>query len=178
MIHNCSKCVLRPSEPRDTELLYQYKNDREVAGLLGGFHAGLSRTDIAEWIESHRKNKTDVVWVIADREDDSCLGHVGLYQVDHRIRCAEFAVMIGARDRWGHGLGREVTTYVVNWGFANLNLNRVSLSVLSLNDRAIHLYKSLGFVEEGRCRQAQFKDSAYLDVIIMSILRSEHEREG
>ena len=178
MIHICSRCVLRPPEPMDTELLYKYKNDVETAGLLGGFHVGLSRADITEWIERHRKNKTDVLWVIADQSDDSCLGHVGLYQVDHRIRCAEFAIMIGARDRWGKGLGREVTTYVVQWGFTNLNLNRVSLSVLATNDRAIRLYRSLGFVEEGRCRQAQFKDGAYLDVIMMAILKSEHEHEG
>lgn len=176
MIHVCPNCVLRPPEPHDATRLYQYKNDIEVASLLGGFHAGLSRTDVAEWIESHRRNKSDVIWAIADRDDDSCLGHVGLYQVDHRIRSAEFAIMIGARDRWGKGLGREVTSHVVEWGFSNLNLNRVSLSVLAGNDRAIRLYRSLGFVEEGRLRQAQYKNGAYVDVVLMSVLRSERDR--
>jgi RimJ/RimL family protein N-acetyltransferase len=83
--------------------------------------------------------------------------------------------MIGAKDRWGQGLGRDVVSHVTKWGFDNLNLNRISLSVLATNDRAIRLYTLLGFVEEGRCRQAQFKDDGYVDVVLMSLLRAERK---
>ena len=43
-------------------------------------------------------------------------------------------------------------------------------------ERAIRLYRSLGFVEEGRLRQAQFKGGRFIDVVLMSILRDEFKR--
>ena len=36
-------------------------------------------------------------------------------------------------------------------------------------------YRKLGFVEEGRLREAEFRRGRYLDVILMSILRPEWE---
>ncbi len=173
MNHRLDNCVLRCPELRDVPSLYAFKNDPEVAALLGGFNAGLTTTDIVEWIEHHHKRNDEIVWIIADKERDGCIGHVGLYHIDYRVRSAEFAIMIGAKDWWGRGLGRSVTRYMVKWGFTELNLNRVSLSLLATNERAHRLYKSIGFVEEGHLREAQFKNNAYVDLILMSILRKE-----
>ncbi|HNR13147.1 MAG TPA: GNAT family protein [Thermodesulfobacteriota bacterium] len=176
MIHRLEKCSLRPLESKDIQHLYEFKNNPKVAALLGGFHTGLSSDKMVEWLEYHRKKPDEVLWAIADLNDDSCLGHVGLYQIDHRVRSSEFAIMVGASGHWGRGLGRSVTHFVLDWGFSELNLNRIHLSVLATNERAIRLYRSLGFVEEGRLRQAQFKGGRFIDVVLMSILRDEFKR--
>ncbi len=172
MIHTLHDCKLRPPEPRDAERLFEFKNDCQVAGFLGGFHTGLAVRDIEEWIESRRKAQSDIVWVVAN-SDDQCLGHVGFYQLDYRIRSGEFGIMIGDKASWGQGLGRAVTEYVVRWGFEQLNLNRICLSVLDSNERAIALYRSIGFRDEGKLREAQYKEGRYHDVLLMSLLRSE-----
>lgn len=165
--------VLRRPEPEDIEALYQQKNDPEIASLLGGFSNGYSREDLRRWMESHRARSDEVLWVIALPDGDRCLGHVGLYQIDYRIRSAEFAIMLGDRSVWGRGLGKRCTQFMVEYGFRNLNLNRVSLQVLASNPRALQLYRSLGFREEGCLRQAQFKNGEYIDVILLSVLSSE-----
>jgi [ribosomal protein S5]-alanine N-acetyltransferase len=176
MIHTLVDCVLRPVEPKDAPRLYEFKNDPEVAALLGGFHTGLSLTGTAEWIEYHRKRTDEVIWTIAALSDDGCLGHVGLYKIDHRVRSAEFAIMIGSKQHWGRGLGRTITRFVVDWGFSELNLHRVYLSVLATNERAIHVYQSVGFSEEGRLRAARFKGGRFVDEVLMSILEDEARR--
>lgn len=178
MIHELTKCILRPMEPYDEELLFRYKNDQELADLLGGFHLGYSHSDIAEWIEKHRKHDDEELLAIADKETNACLGHVGLYNIDYRVRSAEFAILIGEKKAWGAGLGKEVTSHVIQWGFKYLNLNRIYLSALANNERALRMYLSIGFKEEGRLRQAQFKNGRYLDEINMSILRSEYFNAG
>jgi RimJ/RimL family protein N-acetyltransferase len=164
--------TLRRPEPADIDALYIQKNDPEVARLLGGFSTGYSREDLRHWMEHHRTRRDEVLWTIA-AADGACLGHVGLYGIDYRIRTAEFAIMIGERSAQGKGIGRRCTTFVVEYAFSQLNLNRVSLQVLESNERAIKLYRSVGFIEEGRLRQAQYKDGRYLDVVVMSVLRSE-----
>ena len=79
--------------------------------------------------------------------------------------------MIGEKSAWGKGLGTEVTRYVLDYAFDALNLNRVHLTVLATNPRAIAVYEKLGFEREGVMRQAQFKRGAYIDVVVMGKLR-------
>ena len=177
MIHQLGEYTLRPPDPHDLEALYQQKNDPEVAGLLGGFINGYSREDIRQWIDYHHKQRDEVVLIIADAANDRCLGHVGLYQIEHRTGSAEFAILIGDRASWGKGLGRICTRFMLEYGFAQLHLHRISLEVLASNERALRLYRNVGFREEGRKRDAQYKNGQYHDVICMGVLHSEYSRD-
>ena len=174
MNHQIGDYILRHPEHTDVEDLYEQKNDADIADMLGGFSMGYSRADLSEWIDYHRKCANEIVWVIAEADTDRCVGHVGLYKIDQRVGSAEFGIMLGDRTVWGKGLGRACTEFAVDYAFTQLNLNRVELSVLATNERAAKLYRSLGFVDEGRLRQAQFKAGQYVDVLLMGLLRSEH----
>lgn len=165
--------VLRRPEAEDVDALYHQKNDPEVAMQLGGFSTGYSREDLRRWVEAHRVRANEVLWVMASADDDRCLGHIGLYEIDYRIRSAEFAIMLGDRSAQGRGLGPLCSRFMLEYGFRELNLNRVSTQVLATNERSIHFCRKLGFREEGRLREAQYKGGAYIDVVLMSILRSE-----
>ncbi len=81
--------------------------------------------------------------------------------------------MIGDKASWGVGLGTQLSKYVVDYAFTSLNLNRVHLTVLATNPRAIAVYEKLGFQREGVMRQAQFKRGAYIDVVVMGKLRED-----
>jgi ribosomal-protein-alanine N-acetyltransferase len=176
-MHLLGDVRLRSPEPKDVEALYQQKNDREIAALLTGFNPGYTRTEISDWIQFHRNASDEALFVIA-AEDDRCLGHVGLYKIDHRVGSAEFAILIGDRHAWGKGIGRRCTTFMVEFGFGHLNLRRIYLEVLASNARAIDLYRKIGFVEEGCLREAQVKNARYVDVYVMALLRAEYRRDG
>jgi len=168
-----SETILRRPEPKDAELLYEYRNDWEVTRHLGGFSKGYSLRDIHDWLEYHRNRSDEIIWTVAEKESDLCVGHVGLYNIDHRVRSAEFAVMIGNKGWWGKGTGKDVTRAVVDYGFKQLNLHRVYLTVLKSNDRAIALYEKLAFTTEGILRDEQFRDGGYVDVVAMGVLEQE-----
>ncbi len=165
--------TLRCIEPKDAERLYHYRNDWQVTRLLGGFSTGYSVKDIHDWMEFHRARTDEIIWTIADKEGDVCLGHVGLYKIDHRIRNAEFAILIGDESWQGRGIGQQISHQVIEFGFQQLNLHRIQLSVLATNSRAIHLYEKLGFKQEGVLRDGEFRDGGYIDVLIMALLESE-----
>lgn len=46
------------------------------------------------------------------------------------------------------------------------------------NDRAKHIYLTLGFKEEGRLRRAAFTNGAARDVLVMGLLRGEFRRSS
>ena len=172
MIIKLEKVILRPIEPGDIPFLYEYRNKPTVIQALGGFSSGYSIRDLEAWMEHHRKVDNEILWCIADKESDACIGHVGLYNIDYRVRKAELAILIGDDSWQGKGIGRAICDRVIRYGLDQLNLHRVELTVLATNERAIRLYKALGFKVEGTQKDAQFRDGEYVDVIFMARLES------
>lgn len=91
-----------------------------------------------------------------------------MYNIDYRIRKAEYAIMIADKSARGKGYGEMCTDFMLDFGFNQLNLNRIELSLLSTNVVAHKLYMKKGFVQEGLLKQAQFKNGNYIDVILMA----------
>ncbi len=76
----------------------------------------------------------------------------------------------------GKGYSREVINWVLDWGFYRAGLHRVGLGVFSFNMHALELYRSLGFVEEGRQREAVLYERKWWDIIDMGMLEGEWEK--
>ena len=66
------------------------------------------------------------------------------------------------------GIGKCLIDVLLLWATENPIIEKVKLGVFASNERAIHLYQKMGFVEEGR-RVAEIKmaEGNYLDVIEM-----------
>jgi diamine N-acetyltransferase len=80
----------------------------------------------------------------------------------------------------GRGLGRACVRLLKRMAFRDLHAHRFWLDVKSLNQRALKLYESEGFVEEGRLREsvrlAGMGDAAGYDtLVVMSLLDREYE---
>ena len=75
----------------------------------------------------------------------------------------------------GQGLGRACVRLLEQMAFRDLGAHRFWLDVKSQNARAQALYRSEGFVEEGRLRDSVRTEDGYDSLIVMSMLDSEYE---
>ncbi len=77
----------------------------------------------------------------------------------------------------GRGLGRACVRLLKQMAFRDLHAHRFWLDVKSLNTRALRLYASEGFVEEGRLRESvSLGDGAGWDsLVVMSLLDREYQ---
>jgi ribosomal protein S18 acetylase RimI-like enzyme len=67
------------------------------------------------------------------------------------------------------GVGRALMHELLRWARSNPCVEKVELQVRSSNDPAIALYRSLGFVEEGRkTRRLKIGPNNYLDDVYMA----------
>jgi RimJ/RimL family protein N-acetyltransferase len=67
------------------------------------------------------------------------------------------------------GIGRMLLNALLTWTSKQPALERLELNVFAGNARAIHLYRSVGFEEQGRSRNAiKFSDGRYDDLILMA----------
>ena len=89
-------------------------------------------------------------------------------------RTAELQIRIGEGAERGAGRGSEAVVLLLNFGFRDLNLNRIFLHVFANNEPALRMYEKVGFTREGVLRRAAYIDGSYVDIVVMGILREEH----
>ena len=75
----------------------------------------------------------------------------------------------------GAGIGRTCLRLLAAMAFRDLGAHRFWLDVKGRNLRAQALYRSEGFVEEGRLRESVRVDDGFDSLIVMSMLEDEHE---
>ena len=168
------KIYLRALELSDVELLVKWRNDEVVTSPLGGNSFYVSSIREIEWIKSAALNdKQNLRLAICLKENCMHIGNVNLTSINWINRSAEYSIMIGARDQWGKGFGKEATILILKYAFEELNLNRIFLTVRNDNEKAINLYKKLGFTQEGILRKSIYKNNKYIDMVVFSILRDE-----
>jgi diamine N-acetyltransferase len=170
---------LRAISREDLPLFVRWLNDPEVIrGLMVCLPFSLD--DEEEWYAGIRKKhqaERPLVIEILTEDGWESIGDCGLFNIDWQVRQAEFGIVIGAKQHWNRGYGTEALGLLVKHGFGTLNLNRIMLRVFADNGRAQRAYEKAGFVQEGVMRQAHYHEGAYVDVLVMSILRSEWERK-
>jgi diamine N-acetyltransferase len=74
------------------------------------------------------------------------------------------------------GFGSRFLDAVMDWVFSETETHRFWLEVVETNARAAHVYRSLGWIEEGKVREAFVEaDGMRGSYLQMSILRPEWE---
>lgn len=169
---------LRAPEKEDIPRFVAWVNDPEVRRGIS-LYLPFSTLDEERWFNHMlERPQYEHPLVIEVRQSDQPeiwvpIGNIGFHEVDWRTRSAEFGIMIGEKTYWNQGYGTEAVRLLIAHGFQSLNLNRIFLRVFENNLAAIRAYEKAGFTLEGRLRQAEFQQGKFIDVLVMSILRSE-----
>jgi RimJ/RimL family protein N-acetyltransferase len=126
-----------------------------------------------------RKDPHQFLFAIKVIDGARTIGTCSLMGVDGKNRRATLGLSIADPAAQGQGYGFEAMTLLLEFGFLELNLNRIQLLVMQYNERAIRLYERLGFQREAVLRQAFYREGRYWDEYIMSLLRCEYQpRDG
>lgn len=72
------------------------------------------------------------------------------------------------------GYGRAALRLIENYVFNTLKCHKLHCRVWTYNSKAINLYRSEDFFEEGIIRDCAIKDHRYLSYIVMSMLEDEY----
>lgn len=172
------RIILRSLETTDLSLFWHWFADRDVVRYsMGTWQFPTSQTETADWLDRTIHDKRTLSLGIVEPASQQLIGYAGIMSISAINRSGEYYILIGDKTCWGKGYGTDTTRCVVAYGFESLNLNRIMLTVSSLNTAGIHAYTNAGFTREGVLRQACYRDGQYHDKIVMSILRSEWEQE-
>ena len=166
---------LRALDTPDLPYFVTWLNDPEVIEFLT-IYQPLSLSQEVDWFQKALSGPRDEIPLgieVLVEGKWKLVGNISFHKVNWLDRSTEVGIFIGEKDCWNKGYGREAMQLMVQHAFDHLNMNRVFLRVYANNLRGIASYRRVGFIEEGRLRQAVYKNGQYVDVLIMSILHSE-----
>jgi len=166
---------LRAIERGDLPHFVTWLNDPEVREHLMMVQP-LSMVVEEHWFENilaKPRAEHPLVIEVNINNDWIMVGNIAFFHTDTRNRCAEVGIVIGDKSYWNQGIGRDAMSLMVRHGFNSLNLHRIYLSVNANNLRGIKSYENVGFLHEGKMREAVFQNGRYIDLILMGILCSE-----
>jgi ribosomal protein S18 acetylase RimI-like enzyme len=124
---------------------------------------------IEQEIQLIARMQGDPCWtVLVAREGGRIRGMVSLrpppFQRTQHV--AKLEVMVEKRSR-GMGLGRDLLESALTWA-EEAPIEKIGLAVFADNERALGLYRSLGFEEEGRRkREYRMEDGTYRDDVLL-----------
>lgn len=125
-----------------------------------------SLQDEINWL-AQRDGENGVVFIA--EQDSKIIGLIDtiIPKIDEFKHTCEFGMSVLAAYR-GKGIGRGLIQHLLNW--ANIrHISNVELNVFSNNHVAIALYANLGFVEDGRRKNAvRLQDGIFCDLIHMT----------
>jgi RimJ/RimL family protein N-acetyltransferase len=167
------RVLLGPYHPDIKPLLAKWFNALAVSIPGGDIPWPLSPEAIDTEYERCIKSEDRVDFIIYERESLRAIGVVNLRDIDRFHRTAELGIAIGEQECWNKGYGTETCFLVLDYGFNGLGLHNVVLDPVSFNERAIEVYKRVGFREIGRRRQAHRVGNRVFDLVLMDCLATE-----
>ena len=110
--------------------------------------------------------------LVSEVEEDGSKRVVGVATLSvnksNRVRhSGSIGIMVG-KEYHGMGIGRALMTNLIDIADNWLMLVRIELGVFTDNEKAINLYKSLGFEIEGTKKSAIIRNGKYDDEYIMA----------
>jgi ribosomal-protein-serine acetyltransferase len=153
-----------------------------------------SRSNLREWLPWLDVTTTveDTKWFIQDcmknlDENKSMntvimfkgeiVGVAGFNRINWSNKTAYIGYWIG-EDYQGNGIMTKVAKELTHYAFHHLNLHKVEIRAAVENRKSRRIPEKLGFVNEGKIRQAEWLYDHYVDHIVYGLLAKEWNKKN
>jgi RimJ/RimL family protein N-acetyltransferase len=165
--------IIRPVQEDDAEAFLTLSNrlDEETAFRL--LEPGERRSTVEEQREIiGRVQSTENHAILVAERDGQLVGYIAAIGGKYRRNKHGVHVVVAVLQTCsGQGIGTKLFEALETWA-RRYRIHRLELTVMVHNERAIGLYKRLGFKVEGRKRHSLLVDGSYVDEYCMSKLLS------
>lgn len=173
------RMLLRPLGFGDAPRIEMLAGDRRISATTLSIPHPYPEGGALMWIRGLLENRppgsNEYVFGIERKTDGVLMGVIGIHPNAQGFR-AEIGYWIGV-DYWGQGYMTEAVRRVIQYGFEDLNLQRIDAWHFMHNPASARVMQKAGMTFEGIMRQHLLKWGEFVDVGGYSILRSEYKGE-
>lgn len=170
------RLLLRELTPQDAEAVFHIRGNYEVTRYnIGPAYQHLQQaSELIDGISNGFRDYIDLRWGITHRENPQWV--IGMCGYNYWSR-NDHRASIGydlARDHWGQGIMSEALRAVLQFGFTQMDLNRVEADTDTRNHASQRVLEKLGFKSEGVLREQFYDGDGFYDLALFSLLRREY----
>lgn len=164
--------IIRPATIDDVKDIFDFvkiiavKETNNVISLPEEFSTTIA--DQEKWIKYYSENENALLLVA---EVDNKIVGVLDFKTHPKIRMShsgEFGISI-LPEYQNQKIGSKMIEFLFQWATTRPQIKKINLCVFHPNERAIHVYKKLGFEVEGvQVRAVQISDGEFIDLVMMS----------
>ncbi|PRY82940.1 GNAT family N-acetyltransferase [Alkalibacterium olivapovliticus] len=167
-----NKITLTPVEKDDTDYLLDLFKNPDVMDYWFS-EPYMNKEKYTSSFENRQKDESARQFIAYAEEVR--IGYTNLHLINLRHRTAVLAIMLDP-DNQGKGYAEKVVRSIVDYGFNQLNLNKITLDVVDYNEKAVHIYEKVGFKIEGKKEQQYFIQGKYHTSLSMGLLREHYQK--
>jgi RimJ/RimL family protein N-acetyltransferase len=163
------KVMLRPYSAGFTtdelQALYRWARDPGLLALSGGSVVEMRFERFQETFLSQldrHNGPTEQLFALLDPAQ-RMIGRVGLFGMLPGAG-GELGIVIGERDCWNQGYGRDAVRTITTYGFEELKLPRIVLYTFVENERAQRAFRACGFRVVRRLRRFSFEKGVHSEL--------------
>lgn len=166
------RLMLRPLTPADLEFVYQHFSNPDITRYLHDEEPIRTREEAQAIVDFYTEPgiKPYNRWVIISKASGKPIGSCGY----HNWRKRHFRAEIGfdlAKDCWNQGFMTEALSIAIEFGFVQMELNRIEALAHPQNLASIRLLEKLRFQNEGIHRDYYYQGGMFHDCLRYSLLR-------
>ncbi|TCT19985.1 ribosomal-protein-alanine N-acetyltransferase [Melghiribacillus thermohalophilus] len=168
---------LRQPDFHDIHDIFDIYSDEEVMRYNGmDTHQSLHETrELIQWIHKMYDERKNIRWGIILKENKEYVGSCGFHHFDEHFTRAKIGYEIKRR-HWRKGIASEAIQKVIEFGFHEMNLNRIEAVVDGDNEASKKLLLKLGFTYEGCLRNRFYFKDRFWHEYYFGLLKSDDEK--
>ncbi|MCW4011562.1 MAG: GNAT family N-acetyltransferase, partial [Candidatus Bathyarchaeota archaeon] len=160
---------------KDIQPVFDIHTDPDVMRYYGVKpYASLDKSkEHLDWLAKLHREEIGLRWIITLKERDQYIGDVGFYDWEKKHRRAEIGYILG-KQYWGKGIMTEAIKAALDYGFNEMNLNRIQALIDPRNDASKKVAEKHGFKYEGTFRDYEYEYGDFIDLNMYSVLKREY----
>ncbi len=144
------KISLRPIEPEDIDLLYNWENNMEI-WEVSNTRAPFSKYILAEYLKESAKDiyETKQLRLVIQNKTGEAVGAVDLFDFDPYHMRAGIGILIHKVENRNHGYASDALNAIFGYSAEVLGIKQLFANISAKNEASIHLFEKEGFTKSG-----------------------------
>lgn len=133
----------RLSKQHITQNYVDWLNDAEVNTYIET-KGDYTLDKLRLYVEEQYRNEI-YFWAIHLKDTNKHIGNIKIDPIYNETNSGEYGILIGDKQNWGKGYAKEASFRIITYCFEELKLSKITLGVIEDNEKAVQLYKKMGF---------------------------------
>ena len=167
-----------PINSEHVKIYQKWVNDPDVRKYLIQ-HFPKTLEEIKKWFDPKPEGlRNEIIFEIWHKEGKKPIGIMGLVDINWIYRFGFIIIYIGEIDYWGQNIATESLKLLIEYGFNEVNLNKIMGWINVENKASLRAAEKAGLSVEAHTKQMALFDGKYMDVKLYSIFNEEWIKEG